>query len=342
MKMAATIYDVAKKAGVSTATVSRVINKLGNVRQETKAKVEEAMEQLNFTPNVLAQSFATNKSNIIGLVTTLESERNISNEMVNNFYFTELFRGINTVLKRRNYDLLIINESLDNTQYYDGLIQNKRIDGLVVSTQLHNTAQFKKLVRQKLPLAYIGKIPNFNQGLSVYARYYKYTDEILGYLNDKGFERVLFISYRQKQDLIKMWDQLKYDNHTKMDIEYLDLYEAHQNGGLVEKIKDIYQDGNYPRAIFTDELNNVQIIISVLNNLGLQVPKDVSIVSVEHIHGMGNNYYPKITNVYVPVYDMGVAVANLLIDFIEQNQQEYNKQIILESILIERESVKKG
>lgn len=341
MKMAATIYDVAKAAGVSTATVSRVINKLGNVKPDTKAKVLQAMEQLSFTPNVLAQSFATNKSNIIGLVTTLENERNISNEMVSNFYFTELFRGINTVLKRRNYDLLIINESLDNSQYYDGLIQNKRIDGLVVSTQLHNTTRFKKLIKEKLPLAYIGKIPNFNQGLSVYARYYKYTDEVLGYFGSKGFDRVLFISYRRQNDLLKMWQQLKFENYASLEIDYLDLYETISNDSLVESIRSIYHGGSYPGAIFTDELATVQVIISVLGDLGLRVPEDVSIVSVEHINGLGNNYYPKITNIYVPVYDMGVAVANLLIDYIEQRQPEYNKQIILESLLIERDSVKK-
>lgn len=342
MKMATTIYDVAKQAGVSTATVSRVINKLGNVKPETQAKVKQAMEQLNFTPNVLAQSFATNKSNIVGLVTTLENERNLSSELGNDFYFTELFRGINNVLKRRNYDLLIINENPGNHQYYDGLIQNKRIDGLVVATQLHHTAQFKKMIKQKLPLAYIGKIPNFNQGLSVYARYYKYTDEIIGYLQAKGFDQVLFVSYRRQKDLEKMWQQLKFDNWQQVEISYLDLYETNVNDDFVAAIQRIFQSPDFPRAIYTDELANVQIIISVLNNLNLRVPEDVSIVSVEHIHGLGNNYYPKITNVYVPVYDMGVAVANLLIDYIEQKQPEYNKQIILESMLIERDSVKKG
>ena len=103
--MIATIYDVAKLAGVSTATVSRVLNRTGKVAPKTEAIVKKAMEQLNFSPNSLAQNFAKMRSRTIGFI----FPNTINNDFGENFYFTEFFRGINKVLGQEEYSLLLIN-----------------------------------------------------------------------------------------------------------------------------------------------------------------------------------------------------------------------------------------
>ncbi len=340
--MAVTIYDVAKKAGVSTATVSRVINKLDNVKPKTERKVLDAMKALNFAPNTLAQNFATNRSKIIGLVTTLEiSEQSQEiNNSTNSFYFTELFRGINIVLQERGYDLLIINANEEVNGFWNSLIQKKRIDGLIVSMQISNTEAFRKVIQEKLPLVYVGKILDYDQGMHVYAHYYKYTDQILRYFYENGHYKILFISYREQKHMINMWEQLNFKSYNKMEIDYIELPVNSSSDVINGMICEIYSHEKIPTAIFVDELSVVQPIMSILNSLGYAVPEDVSMISVEHIKGFGNSYYPRITNVHVPVYEMGKATATLLLDYIEGKETIYDCQITLESELIQRDSVK--
>ena len=342
MKMAVTIYDVAKKAGVSTATVSRVINKLGNVKPVTEEKVREAMSALDFAPNTLAQNFATNRSKIIGLVTTLEKSQQTQeiNHSTNSFYFTELFRGINLVLQERGYDLLIINANEEVNGFWNTLIQKKRIDGLIVSMQINNTEAFSKVIREKLPLVYVGKLLGYDQGMHVYAQYYKYTDQILKYFYAKGHRKLLFISYREQDHMINMWKQANVDTYKKMEMDYIELPRDFSSDMIKGTIREIYSHEKVPTGIFIDELSGVQPIMSILNSLGYTVPEDVSMISVEHIKDFGNSYYPRVTNVHVPVYNMGKATANLILDYIEGKETAYNRQITLESELIQRDSVK--
>jgi LacI family transcriptional regulator len=132
--MSHTIYDVAKLAGVSTATVSRVINKLGNVKPGTEEKVKAAMDALEFTPSFLAQSFASNKSFTIGLVLSLDGNQQPTSQdpSMASYYQTELFRGINSILETKGFSLLIINTRETSNEALNVLFDQRKIDGLII------------------------------------------------------------------------------------------------------------------------------------------------------------------------------------------------------------------
>lgn len=339
--MSSTIYDVAKLAGVSTATVSRVINNMGNVNPSTIVKVETAMNALNFTPNSLAQSFSSNRSFTIGLVTSIAEERQTLNieYSIRSNYYTELLSGINCALEKEGYSLLIINSLNNSEKSLTRLFNQKKIDGLIVSYIPEFSLSFGSLIEKKVPMCYIGHILQFNKGLHVYAQYYNYLNNILSHFKEQGHKRVLFICLRDPKILIKEWESMNYKNHKELQIEFIKAID--NKSDLSKMIRERFLGPDIPTAVFSENLIDIQPIISSLNSLQLSVPDDVSLISVEHIKNAGNNYYPRITNVYVPVFEIGQQAAKLLLDYMTGKLENYDFQINLESCLIKRNSVKK-
>ncbi|GKX28104.1 LacI family transcriptional regulator [Vallitalea longa] len=330
--MANTIYDVANLAGVSTATVSRVINKIGNVSPKTETKVKSAMEKLNFTPNSLAQSFATMKSKTIGFNISLTVSDEMRDYYIDSDYFTELFKGINRITQNTGYSILIINikENLENIR--SDFIDKKKIDGLIIGNQPEDTKIFRNIINAKLPVVYIGQLKKYNKGLHVYAQYSQYVKNVIEYLYNKNHRHIAYFGAKKEDEIKKL---IKHNDD--ITLEYYNL--LFNNKHLRETILELFNKKERPTALFYEELSGIQPVISILNELNIRVPEDISIVSVEHKKGLGNNFYPPITNVYVPVYEMGKRATKILIDYIEGNITEYNHQFDLESIIIERNSV---
>lgn len=339
--MASTIYDVAKLADVSTATVSRVINQMGNVRPKTEQKIKKAMKSLNFTPNSLAQSFASNKSYMIGFVTSLYDTVNMFDQDTTtaSHYYIELLKGINSVLEKEGYSLLIINAMSNIENHIKLMLSQKKIDGLIVGQLPEKTTTFRDLVESKHPIVYIGHIHQYNKGLHIYAQYNQYLNRVLEYFMQQGHNHVLFVCIRDPKTLIVEWEDLGYSYHNKMNIEFVNTPTT--KAQMKEIIEKHFNNVNHPTAIFSEVLSDIQPIISTLNSLNLTVPTDVSLMSVEHIKNEGENYYPHLTNIYVPVYDMGRYATNLLLDYMSGSQDNCNYELIIDSNLIERDSVVK-
>jgi LacI family transcriptional regulator len=336
--MSSTIYDVAKLASVSTATVSRVINRMGNVKPSTEKRVKSAMEALHFTPNSLAQSFSSNKSFTIGFVMSLSGEHRVFNQDQSfiSYYYTELFRGINSILETKGYSLLVLNNN-NSEDDLSRMFDQKKIDGLIIGHLPKNTSSFRSLINKKVPMAYIGHIFQYNRGLHVYAQYNNYLNTVLSYFKEKKHKRILFLCLRDREELIMEWEDLNFYFHKELEIEFV---KAVDDKNIVRDIiTEHFSKEDAPTAIFSENLSDIQPIISSLNALQLSVPENVSLISVEHIKDAGHNYVPKLTNVYVPVFEMGKAAIKLLLEYMEDSLEIYDTQIVLESNLIERDSV---
>jgi LacI family transcriptional regulator len=333
MSMVVTIYDVAKLAGVSIATVSRVINKTGNVTPKTVARVKEAMEQLNFSPNSLAQNFAKMKSRTIGLIIPISSNNKLSNDYMDSFYSTEIFRGVNNVLLAEEYSMLLINTKNDFENIVHEFVDQKKIEGLIIGANPSHLVGFKEAILQKKPIVYIGQVEEFNQGLHVYAQYTQYINKTLNYLVEKGHKNIAYFGLVENKELST---ELRQD---KKGIK-INCYSISSTiEDMQEKIRNLFCSKDRPTALFFESFEGIQPVLSTLNEINLKVPEDVSIISVEHKKGLGASYVPQITNVYVPAYEMGKVAARALIDYLNGNIEEYNQQFNLESNIIERSSV---
>src|SRR6056297_1396794 len=123
--MGVSMKEVADKAGVSTATVSHVINGTRFVREETKSQVLKAMEQLDYHPNLAARSLRSQKSNIIGFLVP----------DISNFFFTEIAREVENILRKNGYNLVLSNtdENLENEKEQLKILNAQQIDGLIMA-----------------------------------------------------------------------------------------------------------------------------------------------------------------------------------------------------------------
>lgn len=331
--MSKTIYDVAKLASVSTATVSRVINRTGNVTPKTEEKVKKAMEELNFTPNSLAQSFAKMKSKTLGFILSMPYLSNSDDYYMESVYFTELFRGINRIAQKRGYSLLIINMKENFQAIISEFLDQKKIDGLIIGAQPIDTEMFRKVIKQKKPIVYIGQVKEFNKGLHVYAQYRQYIKNVFDYFISNSHTHIVYYGAKKEDELKRILLDYK-----EIKIEYVNAFIS--NNETHQKLRQCFNRDERPTAIFYEGLSGIQPVISILNELKLSVPEDVSIISVEHRKGLGENFFPPITNVYVPVYEMGKTATTTLIDYIEGQIENYDHQFDLDSVIIERKSVK--
>lgn len=141
---------IACKAGVSKATVSRVLNDTGNVTEETSKKVKKVIEEMNYQPNELARSLRINSTNTIGVI--------ISNIL--NPFFTSIVRVIEDYANANDYKVIICNtdEKIEKEKKYVETLINRKVDGLVIATT-GNIKKYRKLVKTT-PVVFIDRVPH--------------------------------------------------------------------------------------------------------------------------------------------------------------------------------------
>ncbi|HZH61292.1 MAG TPA: LacI family DNA-binding transcriptional regulator [Metabacillus sp.] len=338
--MKASIYDVANLAGVSISTVSRVLNKSGYVSSKTEKKVYDAVEKLNYIPNVVAQNLAKNETKLIGLYFPPLVD---SKKVLSSTYILEFIKGVNDVLIKWGYHLLLINEMNDREQilsdkcrpqYYSFIKQN-RIDGLILGSTPIACSSFLELLNLKLPMVYIGE-KLFHNGLNVYAQFKQYNKDVLDYFYSRGHRHVAVISLEERlESVIREFKEDKHNEEIKVE-HYFDQEDVES---YLDLLRRIFTREDKPSALVVHDLTKVQQTINFLNNIKLSVPDDVSIMTIEHKYQDAEKCFPSVTSVYVPAYQMGVEAAKILFEYL-QDPQDYSKEIIVDSKIIERKSVK--
>lgn len=339
--MKVSIYDVANLAGVSISTVSRVLNKSGYVSSKTEKKVYDAVEKLNFTPNVIAQNLANNETKLIGLYFPLSFQ---STDALSSHYVLEFIKGVNEVLVQHGYHLLLINETKDQEsilaeqhkpQYYS-FIKQKRIDGLIVGSTPVLCSSFLELLHGKMPIAYAGPRVLDQSGLNVYAQYKHYRMDVLQHFYNRQHRHITFINITDQsaESIVREFELDKKD-------PYLRIEQFYHSGSLESYLKllqGIFDSPTKPTALFIEDMSRVPHTVNFLNKIKLEIPKDVSIISVEHKFAEGEQCFPPITSVYVPAHQMGVEAAAMLFRFL-QEKQGFNQEVLVESNIIDRASV---
>ncbi len=183
--MAVTVKDVAKLAGVSTATVSRVINDEKGIRPETREKVLTAVKESGYRVNVIARSLKTSRSGTIGLITP---------EIANDF-FMSIARGIESYLENFGYTLIISNsnESVEGEIRRAELLAEKYVDGVIVIPSTEKGRHFSILDDAGIPVVFADRITDDYSTDTVLVDNYKGVYEAITHLINEGHRRIAFI-----------------------------------------------------------------------------------------------------------------------------------------------------
>jgi len=330
--MKVTIYDVAKKAEVSIATVSKVINNRGKISSVTKEKVLQVMAELNYQPSAVASALTGKRTHTIGLLIP-----DISNP-----FFSSIARSIEDRAHQLGLSIIMCSTDYNHEKEskYIELLLRKQVDGLILSSGFSNDELLQKLISEKIPIAMIAQhTPSISLNMVSIDDYkggYLATDHLLslghysiGLIGEKVLSSNLRL-YGYRDALLA--------NGLEVNDEYIIRTDASVANGRLAATA-LINSANPPTAIFA--VNDLLAVgaVQVILEKGLKIPDDISIVSFDNTI-LSKTTVPALTSIAQPVEEMGVKIVDILIDEMN-NPKDKKEQITYVPELIIRGSTSK-
>lgn len=326
------INEVAREAGVSTATVSHVINNTRFVSDEVRARVMRAIEQCRYYPNAHARSLASGRSNIIGLV--------ISD--IANPFFPELVKAIEEAAFERGYDIFLSNTNYDTerTSHYIQRFIERKVAGVAVMTSEMKKELIDELAHRKVPVVFLDVGEAGMRMSNLRVDYEGGIEQAILHLVALGHRRIAYIS--GKVDIRSSRRRLEAFQRTMHelfpDVPELIFYGNFKIEGGQRAASEILASGadNLPTAVIA--ANDLTAIgaISQFESAGLNVPRDISVVGFDDID-FAVLTRPALTTISLPRNELGRRAVEMLIRILE-NPEEQGTEIRIPTNLVIRQS----
>ena len=330
--MTVTIYDVAREANVSMATVSRVVNANQNVKPATRKKVLKVIEELGYRPNAVARGLASKKTTTVGVIIP-----DISNSM-----YAELARGIEDIATMYRYNIILSNSDQNENKELQLLetMLGKQVDGIVFMSDVISAELLYEMQRSPTPIVLAGSIDESAAIASVNIDYYGAAYEVVKKLIDNGHKKIAFVSGPFTSRINKAYKLKAYQEAlTDAGIEFDENLVVECNNTYDEGIEAAKTLASYePTAYF---VSNDEMSIGVLHGLGelgKKIPEDAEVISYENSK-LARMARPTLTSVAFPLYDIGAVSMRLLTKYMNDEEIE-EKQVILPYRIEERQSTK--
>ena len=329
-----TIETVAKKVGVSAATVSYALSGKRKISREVTERILKAVEELDYRPNITARNLASNKTWTVGLYAS--PTRNIRED----YFFNNILAGILDVLHERKYQIHLYADYLDeNNKNHPDLNLTQPIDGALIMNPRINDVYIQHIMQRKIPFVVIGtpdeRENSFYVDADITAGYYAATN----YLIKKGHRKIILMNgsaeYTQSEKRKAGYMMAYHDNGLSYNQDWIINVQMLEEEGYrifnqaIDKIPDF-------TAVITCNDTIAVGVLRVLKEKNLQVPGRVAVISagntmITRIHA------PSITSLDMCSYEMGSKAAELLVDVIEKRRIQPSHTII-QTNLVERES----
>ena len=333
-RMAITIYDVAREANVSMATVSRVVNGNQNVKPATRKKVLDCIERLGYRPNAIARGLASKKTTTIGVIVPDISKS----------FYSELSRGIADVATMYEYNIILSNSD-ESTDREVELIEDhlgKQVDGLIFMSDSISDEVRTEMSTANVPIVLAGTTDVEKQLATVNIDYEQAAYVSVNKLIENGHTKIIFVSGPFSRDVNRISKKAGYmralqDNNITVDEQYIVEMENTYDGAY-EGWKQIRELPEKPTAIIA---GSDAIAVGLLNGIvdeGLSVPEDYELICFEHSI-LARIVRPQLTSIVVPLYDLGAVSMRLLTKLMNGEEVE-DQQVILPFRLENRNSTK--
>lgn len=333
-----TIGDVAEKAGFSKATVSAVLNDAGTVKDSTRRKVNQAIDELNYRPRAAAQNgFQADLNKSIGLIIK-ESD---------NPYFADVIAGARERGNEKGYTILSASSegNYDSEQKIVDVFKNKDVDGLVIIPVLKSGADLSYLFdlkRRNFPFVLLEEVQGAQASL-VDIDNEKASKMAAEHLLDEGHERIVHFAGPE------------YSMHSTERVR--GIRQAFSESPLVfsddlivqagARLRDGYQTGieyfgetpSEERPTGVTCYNDLVAVglMRALQELEIDVPEEVAVIGCDDIK-LARYISTPLTSIHIPKFDMGYRAVDILIDQIESDQATTPKKVHLDAELVQRES----
>lgn len=337
-----TIKDVAREAGVSTATVSRVLNNNYPVHMDTRIKVEAAVEKLQFRINSLARGLKTKSSFLIGMIAP-----DISNQ-----YFMTAAKAIEEIVAAQGYHLVLSSTDEQTTKEIEVIhkLHDKQVDAMIIATRQTRHDVINQLVKQGVAIVLMDSTLEGAWADTIVEDDYLATREALTYAYHLGHQRMGILKGNMKvstaqerfagyKDIIKTYGL---ESNTAWEIEgYYDIEKAYHG------IKKFFQKNNtkdWPTLIFSSNNRMTEGALIAFKELNIKVPEDISLLSFGNIES-ARLVEPKLTYVKQEPERMGHLAAEKMLERLkwihsenEAHQTQYS-QAVIPLTLVEGDSV---
>lgn len=335
----ATLSDIAKQLNISVSTVSRALHNHPAISKNTKKRVINLAEKLNYQPNLLALSLLNKKTNTIGIIVP----------EITSYFFSSVINGIQDLVNDTEYRLIISQseESFEKEKKILETLSKVRVDGFLISptSKTHNAHHFNKLVEIGTPLVIFDRDCEGFSADKVLVDDYDGAFQAVEYLIKTGCRRIAHITGPSSLSISKhrmngYLDALKKHN-IPVDPELIFNVSGFSPEYGVEATKTMLKLKQLPDAIFAINDGIAIGAMYVIKEAGIQIPNQISVVGFDD-EPHSSYFIPPLTSVWQPVYDMGLLSARILLNKLQGHKLTASPRYeILKPELIVRESSKK-
>lgn len=318
--MAVTIGDIAREAGVSISTVSRVMNNTKPVSPELREKVYSVIKKNHYSPNVLAQSMITKKTNIVGVIVP-----DISNEV-----FGALTKGINSVCSKKGYTIMVCESGgrLEKEKKLLDILEDRQIDGVLFAGVDVNQELIEKMKEKDFPVVLVTQEASVDQSEietvihdNVQAMY-----DAVKFLHENGHEKIAYLGgpeydFSSGKKRLEGYKKAMEELGLAIPDSYIEQVGFSFQNGFVG-MKRIYEEnGVLPTAVAAGSDLIALGAIQFLNAQGIRMPKDISIIGFDDLD-YACYFRPELTTVRIPYFEEGEMAAIRLFECMEGKRIE--------------------
>jgi DNA-binding LacI/PurR family transcriptional regulator len=325
------IKKVAERAKVSTATVSRLLNKTSYISPETAKKVWTAIEELGYYPNINARGLASGRSHLLGLIVS---------DIVNPF-FPELVKSFEECAVEKGFELIMANTNYDPARTAMRVRQliERRVDGVAVMTSEMDQALIDELSTRGIPIVFLDTGELQENISNIRIDYEQGISEAANHLLDLGHRRIGFISGPPdlKSSKIRRSAFLRFlRQHGIIEKKELVTTGNHKISGGRAAMTQLLELSERPTAVLaSNDLTAIGALQAVRNH-GLHVPEDISLIGFDDI-ALAASTDPPLTTVNVSRVRVAEAAFNSLFELID-GEPEIGREVLVETKLVIRES----
>jgi LacI family transcriptional regulator len=321
--MNVTIYDVAREANVSMATVSRVVNGNPNVKPTTRKKVLEAIERLGYRPNAVARGLASKKTTTVGVIIP----------DISSIFYAELARGIEDIATMYKYNIILSNsdQNKEKEMHLLNTMLGKQVDGIVFMSENITEEHVEEFEKSPVPIVLAASFDEQSKIPSVNIDYEQGAYDAVKYLLDKGHKRIAFIcgpSEHAAAEARKLagYKRALEEAGTAYNEELVLEGDFTYDSGM-EAFDKLWELSDKPTAIFVSSDEMALGVIHGGQDKGIHIPNDVEIIGFDNTR-LATMVRPQLTTVVQPMYDIGAVAMRLLTKYMNKETVEDHTVIL--------------
>lgn len=338
----ASINDVAKAAGVSKSTVSRIINNNPVISEETREKILKIMKELNYVPNSMARGLSNQQAFTVALLVNIKDVKSFSNP-----FFYEVMHGIETVVYSRGLCMITANlqTTLKKDEILSWLVHGKRTQGLILPSSIMNPALVRELKKLKFPFVIIGEPEGIKEPVDwADINNFQGGQQSVEHMLSQGYRNIAYIGGSPAEIFNKKrhegYKSALEGNGMKYRPEYVRVGNTTKNDGH-QWMKQLIQLPQPPDAVIcSDNILSVGAM-KAIGEANLNIPKDIGILSFDNMP-IADLVEPSLTTVDIDVFELGVQAANILFKLIDNPEARQQQSLISTCIRMRESTRRKG